>query len=359
MTLRPPPPPKSPRALDAEERALAKSLPRLHGRTAPGPDLDASILAAAQAAVHPARAARAETRSETRPRLRWIAPASLAASMVLAVGMVWQLRPLPALESAQPAVQSDGVDIAAVRMIEPAPYDKPTPVMKSIPAPARSTTPARQLESLPVINDQEGTPSPEAQRVQSPVPVPSPPVLPVSTPHPAPPAPPPPPVAGIAAEAPPRVGSAAKPSAASSANTLDSQTYDRAMRARSTAPATAADANSDVFAQEAPPASADKAGMIERTQQAARKAAAPAPAMPEVRKETRMASDAGFVDDPDEDVPPATVNSPAVRDAWLHRIGELLEQGKLQEAKASLAEFRRRYPSAVLPPRLRALEIES
>lgn len=79
---------------------------------------------------------------------------------------------------------------------------------------------------------------------------------------------------------------------------------------------------------------------------------------PEVRNEASMAADAGFVDDPDEDVPPATVDSPAVRDAWLHRIGELLDQGKGQEAKASLAEFRRRYPAAVLPSRLRTLEIE-
>lgn len=71
-----------------------------------------------------------------------------------------------------------------------------------------------------------------------------------------------------------------------------------------------------------------------------------------------MAADAGFVDDPDEDVPPATVDSPAVRDAWLHRIGELLEQGEREQAKASLAEFRRRYPAATLPPALRAIEIE-
>ena len=99
--------------------------------------------------------------------------------------------------------------------------------------------------------------------------------------------------------------------------------------------------------------------MIERTQQPARKAVVPSPVMPQARKEARMAVDAGFVDDSSEDIPPATVDSPEVRDAWLNRIIELLEQGKRQEAKASLAEFRRRYPGAVLPPRLRALEIES
>ena len=45
-----------------------------------------------------------------------------------------------------------------------------------------------------------------------------------------------------------------------------------------------------------------------------------------------------------------------MRDAWLKRIGELLKQGKHDEAKASLAEFRRRYPDVSLPPDLRKLE---
>ena len=37
--------------LDAGERALAAALPRLHGREAPDPGLDAKILAAAHAAA--------------------------------------------------------------------------------------------------------------------------------------------------------------------------------------------------------------------------------------------------------------------------------------------------------------------
>lgn len=61
-------------------------------------------------------------------------------------------------------------------------------------------------------------------------------------------------------------------------------------------------------------------------------------------------------DAPDADVPPATVDTPEVRDAWLRRIGELQRQGLTTEARASLAEFRRRYPEAVLPAALRALE---
>ena len=60
--------------------------------------------------------------------------------------------------------------------------------------------------------------------------------------------------------------------------------------------------------------------------------------------------------EPDEEVPPATADAPEVRDAWLKRIGELLKQGKHDEAKASLAEFRRRYPDVSLPADLRKLE---
>ncbi len=68
--------------------------------------------------------------------------------------------------------------------------------------------------------------------------------------------------------------------------------------------------------------------------------------------EKPLAHDDGF----GEDVPPATVDSPEVRRAWLRRIGELLQEGRVDDAKASLAEFRRRYPDAPLPPELRTLE---
>lgn len=105
-------------------------------------------------------------------------------------------------------------------------------------------------------------------------------------------------------------------------------------------------------------ATADKAGVTTSVTSAA---ASPAPAAPrngDARNEAEMAADAGFVDAPEADIPPATVASPAVRDAWLLRISQLLEQGNRQDAKASLAEFKRRYPNAVLPPALKALDSE-
>ena len=50
------------------------------------------------------------------------------------------------------------------------------------------------------------------------------------------------------------------------------------------------------------------------------------------------------------------MDSPEAREAWLERIRDLLRQGEVDAAKASLGEFRRRHPDAALPPDLRKLE---
>ncbi|NYZ63132.1 hypothetical protein [Luteimonas deserti] len=57
----------------------------------------------------------------------------------------------------------------------------------------------------------------------------------------------------------------------------------------------------------------------------------------------------------DEDQPPASADSPEVQRAWLERVRELLDAGEIAAARASLAEFHRRYPRAELPADLRAL----
>lgn len=80
---------------------------------------------------------------------------------------------------------------------------------------------------------------------------------------------------------------------------------------------------------------------------AAAKASAAEPAAPALE---------ALADAPEADIPPATADAPAVREAWLRRIGELQREGRTAEARASLAEFRRRYPEAELPAELRALE---
>lgn len=286
-----------PQALDAEERALAAQLPRAHGRSEPGPDLDARILAAAQAAIQ-ARPARPP------PRRSWIGPTAVAASLMLAVGLAWQLRPppsLPATSAESAASTADAAAAAAIISPPPAPADASLPQARpqaAMPAPAAPPLPARDTAAADTA---------EQPRF-------------VAAPPPAPPAPPAPVVADTF-----------HPAAAASEQLAEP------------APAMAKAARNNGLARERTTATGA--------------AAAQAPA------EAARAAEAATLDSivvaqeaPDEDVPPATADSPQVRDAWLRRIGELLKQGKTEDAEASLGEFRRRYPDAVLPPELRTLE---
>ncbi|MGO1003162.1 hypothetical protein [Lysobacter sp. CA196] len=78
--------------LSPEERELAERLLRLGPHDGPSPALDAKILAAAHAAV-------AQT-PRKRSKTRWPAWIGVAASLTLAIGVAWQLRPMDkALES--------------------------------------------------------------------------------------------------------------------------------------------------------------------------------------------------------------------------------------------------------------------
>lgn len=90
---------------------------------------------------------------------------------------------------------------------------------------------------------------------------------------------------------------------------------------------------------------------------AMRRAAVPATAA--AARQSRAESQAMLlesIDDVPDDVdPPASADAPEVRAAWLARVRELLDAGRIAEAKASLTEFHRRHPQAELPPDLRAL----
>src|SRR5690606_23198088 len=79
-----------------------------------------------------------------------------------------------------------------------------------------------------------------------------------------------------------------------------------------------------------------------------------APAAPPAESATPDAVDA-FAGQPLDDQPPASADSPAVREAWLQRVRELRETGRLDEARASLREFVRRHPQAAVPDDLRPL----
>jgi hypothetical protein len=105
-----------------------------------------------------------------------------------------------------------------------------------------------------------------------------------------------------------------------------------------------------------PPPAAGTASDKHRSAAAAAEAAA---ALPETdtldRLQATGTDSAAASDEPDTDVPPATMTSPEARDAWLARIRELVAAGKSDAARASLREFMHRYPDAPLPDDLRAL----
>ena len=224
--------------LGPEERALAQRLARLDGSAAPSPELDARILAMARGAPSQAAAAPPPRRR------RWPVALGLAASVALALGLAWQLRPTPDGEAT--VLGQPGQPAQAHRTADAA------------------TAPERAARS----------------------------------------APPPPETAGASA-----VEADAAPTVAA---------------ARIAERADAAD---------------DEGG------------AAPPPAEA-ARHETPVDA---LADQPLDDQPPASMDSPAVREHWLQRIRELREAGDDRAARESLREFLRRHPRAEVPADLRTL----
>ena len=338
MTERLPP---MPEPLTPEERALAARLARLGPHGEPSPALDARILAAARAempAVGPPR-----------KQARWPLAFGIAASVALAVGLAWQLRPLPeavtydeaasavaAAESAQ-AVQAESTEAmpmeapaedAAATAAAPAIHAEPAPapaVDKDAPeAFRRIAAPAREVASQSRAAGAEATASNPSSR---PAPVRA---------HSAPPAPPAPPPAPVVLQAPPAMESEAGAAASAADTTLP---------APPAAVAGAAKARAPVAQQAAARDAAAAAERRARNQAAAAESHAASPVVED------SSANEPFV----EDIPPATADSPAVRDAWLHRIRELHAAGDTDAARASLREFVRRYPAFPLPEDLRPL----
>ena len=312
---------RPPQPLDAEERALAARLPRPHGRSEPGPDLDARILAAARTALEPARP------GTTARRRSWIAPTAVAASLLLAVGLAWQLRPPAALEASVPATTATAAADASGDALS-------SPAIEAAPAPAAVAVPSVDLEQRQPM-PQPLEPTRVAKHEHAAVaPLAAAEITEIAAAPAPPPAPPAPaaPAAAMADEA-----FASTPPAAEQAATAPARAAALAKSAQtgSISRESAAAAGSASLRQQAPPARATDNATLDST------------AVPRAKQAAA---------EPDEEVPPATADAPEVRDAWLKRIGELLKQGKHDEAKASLAEFRRRYPDVSLPTDLRKLE---
>lgn len=294
--------PQSP--LDPAERELARRLAQLDPRAAPSPQTDAAILAAARAAAGtgaPA-SARPPLPPRRRPR-RWPVGLGIAASLALALGVAWQLRPLPDAgvlerpsETGSLPAQAPAAASGAGEASTPA---RPSPPVAGPDIGSADDAPAARTTAMP------RRAAPPVERASGPGPAPAPPPSQVADFVPDPPAtaPPAPPQSSTRREA-----ELPRP------------------RQRQAAPALAA------------PSPA---------------VAAPAPAPAAARAAPAQIDLAA--DQPLDDQPPASADSPDVREAWLQRIRELRDDGRLDQARDSLHEFVRRHPQATVPDDLRPL----
>ena len=293
--------------LSPEERALGERLARLAPHGEPSPALDARILAAAHAAATPS----AQTR---RPSRRWPMALGIAASLTLAVGIAWQLRP-----AQEAAIYDEAASATAVQAEAAAAPQEPA-------AEAVAADQVRAGEAQPALDASAMQAPPSRSRRESDKALPAPRRAPqaerAQAPAPAPPAPAEP---EVVFDDPPAVDAAIPAPAAPPA----------AATVRAPAPAAKA------ISAEPRPQGAER----NRTGTAATSAAGTAAGTTTQSREDAFA----------EDVPPATADSPEVREAWLQRIRELAQSGQAGDARASLEEFVHRYPDHPLPDDLRAL----
>jgi hypothetical protein len=290
--------------LTAEERALAQRLAQLGAAAEPAPALDARIVAAARTATA------APGRASPRPgwQRRWPVGLGLAASLALAVGVAWQLRPLPDAgieyseapaatarqvpRAAAPAIDDDALPDGMQRQGLPTPAPQPTKPVPDEASRTRQTAARREAAAVEAVAQPLAAAEPALAGTPA-----------GASPTAAPPAPAPPPAP---------------------AAPTPSQQDRQVLRSVDSQAQKSAAAHADAAAAETGPYSRD---------------------------ETLTS----VHDEPYDDQPPASVDSPEVRKAWLARIRELVSEGRLQPARDSLQEFRRRYPQAPVPEDLQPL----
>ncbi|SFS01360.1 hypothetical protein SAMN04487782_2785 [Stenotrophomonas maltophilia] len=314
--------------LTPEERELARLLGR-RVEQAPPAALDATILAAARAAVQapPADAPDAGSVRARRPRRHWPAVFGVAASMVFAIGIAWQLRPEP------PAVPAHDAQVTA------------PPIADEV---------AAEVAAQPA--EDHTRPSPAEPGIASAPPVPPAPPAPVAAPRPA---------APVRSSAP----QASAPTVAARAKAA-AQATERAA-ADTAAPPPAAEPPAAVAysaplpaaapaspsleardavaplsgAMEAAPASAGQRGDTATLKQAAPLRSAPGV----MRRGSDAALSATAVQ------AEVTADAQLPRRQWLQKIRERRDEGQRDIARASLERYVQQYPESRLPRDLRPL----
>lgn len=371
--------------LTPEERALAERLAAGDARREPGPALDARILAAARAAVDatapthaagpslpPAPPVALGASRARRPRRRWSLGLGVAASLLLAVTLAWQLRPQRTSQ-----VIHEG----------PAPASTTTPLLVLPTAPEAAPAPAEaEADSAPLEEAHPANPT----RRRAPRDIASVPPLPA-------PLPPPPEAPAVVPAEPARVQSpeataqaAPKPSASNRAQ-VDAYSAAAAPASPPAQPPAPA-RKTELYTPPAPPAppapnavaapppppppapaavqalpreverQADAAAVQEDRKSEARRAA---PAAGEALRapQAQAAGDIPqprTIDMPQDQAPPALERALAEDRAlppaqWLQRIRRHRFEGDGALARASLAAFVQAHPEQRIPEDLRAL----
>lgn len=307
-----------PDPLTPEERELARLLGR-PASSAPPAAVDEAVLAAARAAVQPVAAApaaepaapHATPVSSTIPRRRSRFPAvlGLAASLVFAVGIAWQLKP----EGPPPAAPAPTANEMAT---ETAPQADATAGGDTAPAAASAPAPApdadADADADAAIQAKPAAAPPAPARVLSapkPAPVPAPAPLPAAAPV-AMPAPPAPMAAPVVQN---EQADAAQSAELDRVEVTSSRAGDARERAKLGAP-----------------------GVMRR--------AAPAP----VEAYGALAS-------PDALTLAVDADAALPRRQWIKRIRERRDAGDMDTARASLERYLQHYPEARIPGDLRAL----
>lgn len=314
--------PDDPTSLTPHERELAQRLADIAPRSEPSADLDLRILSAAREAgrssssppvVPPELFSKSVLRSR-RARRRWPLAFGIAASLMLTLGLAWRLRPLP--EARQ--VWSSEAPLATPARTASTQDPIDSPIGSPVESKTESTPPTVQPPNAI-------TSRARATSIQTDDPGES----------PASPAVAEPPIARDAAsqqDAVPAAAKAAAPSVVQVPETQASGTMAEGTAAPPSPPPQNAASQADMAADSGRNPARQSDPNVSQT-------AAPA---------TRG-------DEPSDDVPPATADAPAVRDAWLQRIRSLIEDGRIADARLSLHAFVRRYPTYLLPDDLRAL----